>query len=52
VPLVEITLPPNACVLPEAVEALLREAETRIDAYVRSHNGGAVAFLPSQFATV
>lgn len=51
-PLVEITLPPHACVMPEAVEALLLEAETRIDEYVRNHRGGGGGFVPSQFATV
>jgi hypothetical protein len=52
VPLVEITLPPDACVLPEEITTLLREAETRIDEYVRNHKGGAGSFVPSQFATV
>jgi hypothetical protein len=52
VPLVDVTLPSQACPLPEEVVALLREAETRIDEYVRSRKGSTGGFVPSQFATV
>lgn len=51
-PLVEIPLPPHASVVPEDVSTLLREAQLRIDAYLRTRSGSSHSFVPSEFATV
>jgi hypothetical protein len=51
-PLVEITLPTHSSILPEDVAALLREADLRIDQFLRNRPAGARGFVPSQFATV
>jgi hypothetical protein len=52
VPLVEVDIPTNGCVLSDDVTDFLREADSRVSEFVRDHSIRFTSFVPSNFATV
>ena len=51
-PLVDVEFSVNASVLPDDVVAFLREADLRVDHFVRNHSIRITGFVPSDFTTV
>lgn len=51
-PLIDVQIPISGGVLPDDVAALLREADLRINEFIRNDTSGGTGFIPSDFVTV